>query len=254
MTLSGAVSFVYEVLWTRLLGQVLGGSTAAFASMLASFLLGIALGSAIASRFARTRESAALGFAVVQLGIGVLAWLAFRAADFLPMLADAVGASPSAPASGAAAAGVILLPLTLCIGATFPFGVRLLARGADEAASVSGRVYAWNTVGSILGAIAAGFVLLPWLGLENTALVGVVVSLALSVVAAWLATPHRRTVVASIAAAGLVAALVVGLPTPMNLLLHSAISGKRIHGELYYLGVGRSATVTVVEGPMGWRC
>ena len=26
MTISGAVSFTYEVLWTRLLGQVLGGS------------------------------------------------------------------------------------------------------------------------------------------------------------------------------------------------------------------------------------
>ncbi|MHA7839950.1 MAG: fused MFS/spermidine synthase, partial [bacterium] len=70
MTLSGAVSFVYEVLWTRLLGHVLGGSTAAFASMLSSFLLGIALGSAVASRFARTRESAARGFILAQLGTG----------------------------------------------------------------------------------------------------------------------------------------------------------------------------------------
>jgi len=104
MTISGAVSFVYEVLWTRLLGQVLGGSTAAFASMLSSFLLGIALGSAIASRFAKTRAKAAVGFALAQFGTGVLAWVAFRAADRLPDLAHAVGASPSAPASGAAAA------------------------------------------------------------------------------------------------------------------------------------------------------
>ncbi|MEM9208724.1 MAG: fused MFS/spermidine synthase, partial [Pseudomonadota bacterium] len=52
MLLSGANAFVYEVLWTRLLGHVLGGSVAAFATMLASFLAGITLGSAIASRFA----------------------------------------------------------------------------------------------------------------------------------------------------------------------------------------------------------
>jgi len=252
MTVSGAVSFVYEVLWTRLLGQVLGGSTAAFASMLSSFLLGIALGSAIASRFAKTRASAALGFGLAQLGIGVLAWIAFRAADLLPDLAHAVGASPSSPAPGAAAAGVVLLPLTLCIGATFPFGVRLLARDAGEAAAVSGRVYAWNTVGSILGAILAGFFLLPVLGLEKTAMVGVVTSLSLATLTAWFMIP-RRTVLAGIAVASLSVAGVVGLPTPIDLLLHSAISGARIPGELFYLGVGRSATVTVVEDSHGWK-
>jgi len=252
MTISGAVSFVYEVLWTRLLGQVLGGSTAAFASMLSSFLLGIALGSAIASRFAKTRAKAAVGFALAQFGTGVLAWVAFRAADRLPDLAHAVGASPSAPASGAAAAGAMLLPVTLCIGATFPFGVRLLARNANEAASVSGRVYAWNTVGSILGAILAGFLLLPVLGLENTAMVGVVTSLSLATLTAWLALP-RRTLLAGLAITSLAIVAVVGLPTPVNLLLHSAISGTRTAGELYYLGVGRSATVTVVENFRGWK-
>ncbi len=252
MMISGAVSFVYEVLWTRLLGQVLGGSTAAFASMLSSFLLGIALGSALAARFATTRSAAARGFALAQLGSGLLAYLAFRAADRLPDLAHAVGANPAAPAPGAAAAGVILLPVTLCIGATFPFGVRLLARGAQEAAAVSGRVYAWNTVGSILGAILAGFALLPALGLENTALCGVLTSLTLAVFACLATTPRPR-LVAALAAVALVGAAIVGLPRPENLLLHSAISGTRMPGELFYLGVGRSATVTVVENRTGWR-
>ncbi len=249
---SGAVSFVYEVLWTRLLGQVLGGSTAAFASMLSSFLLGIALGSAVAARFAKTRERAALGFGLAQFGIGVMGWVAFRAADRLPDLAHAVGASPSSPAAGAAAAGVVLLPVTLCIGATFPFGVRLLARDADEAASVSGRVYSWNTVGSIIGAVLAGFFLLPVLGFENTAMVCVVTSLSLAGLATWFALP-RRTVLAGIAVTSLAVLCVIGLPTPTRLLLHSAISGTRTPGELFYLGVGRSATVTVVETVRGWQ-
>ena len=48
--LSGVASFTYEVLWTRLLGHLLGGSVYAFATMLASFLVGIALGSAFAAR------------------------------------------------------------------------------------------------------------------------------------------------------------------------------------------------------------
>jgi spermidine synthase len=252
MTASGAVSFLYEVLWTRLLGQILGGSTAAFASMLSSFLLGIALGSALASRFATTRAAAARGFAIAQLGTGVLAFAAFRAADLLPQLAQAVGASPSAPAPGAAAAGIVLLPVTLCIGATFPFGVRLLARNAEEAATVSGRVYAWNTVGSIVGAVLAGFFLLPMLGLENTAMVGVITSLLLAIATAWLILP-RRTILAGVAATSLLVVAIVRLPTPENLLMHSAISGTRMAGEIFYLGVGRSATVTVIEYAQGWR-
>jgi spermidine synthase len=252
MTISGAVSFVYEVLWTRLLSQVLGGSTAAFASMLSSFLLGIALGSALASRLAKTRQSAALGFALAQLGTGVLAWIAFRAADYLPDLAHAVGANPAAPAAGAAAAGILLLPVTLCIGATFPFAVRLLARNAEEAATVSGRVYAWNTLGSIFGATLAGFALLPILGLENTALAGVATNLVLGLTACWLATP-RRTRLAGATAIALIAGMVLGLPTPESLLMHSAITGTRTPGDLYYLGVGRSATVTVIETHTGWR-
>ncbi|MDB4512330.1 fused MFS/spermidine synthase, partial [Arenicella sp.] len=56
MLLSGANSFIYEVLWTRLLGHVLGGSITAFSTMLAGFLSGIAIGSAVASRFAKTRR------------------------------------------------------------------------------------------------------------------------------------------------------------------------------------------------------
>lgn len=252
MTVSGVVSFVYEVLWTRLLGQVLGGSTAAFASMLSSFLLGIALGSALAARFATSRAAAARGFALVQLGAGLLGYAAFRAADRLPDLAHAVGASPAAPAAGAAAAGLVLLPVTLCIGATFPFGVRLLARDAEEAAAVSGRVYAWNTVGSIIGAIVAGFFLLPLLGLENTAQVGVLTSLSLGLLAAVLATP-RRWILAGACGVAIVATAIVGLPRPERLLLHSAISGTRIDGSIFYLGVGRSATVTVTENTRGWR-
>ena len=54
MLISGAASFIYEVLWTRMLSHILGGSIFAFATMVASFLLGIAAGSAVASRVARS--------------------------------------------------------------------------------------------------------------------------------------------------------------------------------------------------------
>ena len=119
----------------RLLGQLLGGSTAAFATMLASFLAGIALGSAIASRFAtHARARPRSASASRSSGSARVAWLAFRAADRAARLRPtALGASVNALAPGALLAVAMLLPLTLCIGATFPFAVRLLARDASDA-------------------------------------------------------------------------------------------------------------------------
>ena len=250
--LSGFVSFAYEVLWTRLLGQILGGSTHAFATMLASFLLGIALGSAIAARFARSRSFAAVGFALAQIGTGVFAWIAFAAADQLPTLAASLGATARNPAPGILLAGGYLLPFTLCIGATFPFAVRLFAGSAEDAAVVSARVYAWNTVGSILGAVLAGFALLPGLGLEGTLALGVALNFGLAAATAWLASPSRKPL-AGLAAAGMAAVLLLPQEPPWQLLRNSVLTGQPFPGEIVYLGVGRSATVTLIRSGATYR-
>ena len=54
---SGAVSFCWEILWTRLLTHLCGGSVYAFSTMLATFLIGLALGSVIAARLPSPRSS-----------------------------------------------------------------------------------------------------------------------------------------------------------------------------------------------------
>ena len=252
IAISGAVSFVYEVVWVRLLGFVLGGSTAAFATMLASFLIGIALGSALASRFARTRHVAAIGFAVAQLGTALASWGIFRLADRLPEIAGALGATPSQLGSGSLAAIGLMLPITLCIGATFPFAVRLHAPHAQAAARASARVYAWNTIGSIVGSIGAGFVLLPMFGFEGAVLVGVLANVALAVWAAVNETRARRPLIAI--AVGIMAIVLLVPPTsPKNLFRYSALSNRTLSGELEFSAVGRSATVALVREQFGWR-
>ena len=62
MLISGANTFTYEVLWTRLLSHILGGSIVAFSTMLAAFLSGIAIGSALAARYARNAGTALTAF------------------------------------------------------------------------------------------------------------------------------------------------------------------------------------------------
>ena len=239
MLLSGANTFSYEVLWTRLLGHILGGSIAAFSTMLASFLAGIAIGSAIAARFARKRSSALTAFVVTQCGIAITSILIYESLPFL--IPETAGLSGNIPMAIA-----ILLPATLFVGATFPFAVRILARDENDAAASSARVYAWNTFGAIVGAAVAGFVLIPLLKYEGAIQLAVTLNAALALAASTLLVKaHYRTA----AAAGLVfAAVALGYrPTlPEEILRTSPLTASSL-GEIRFYEVGRSATVLVVE-------
>jgi predicted membrane-bound spermidine synthase len=243
---SGAVSFAYEVLWTRLLGHLIGASLDAFATMLASFLLGIALGSAFAARVATTRQRAALGFGVAQLGIAVTGYAAFALADRLPELSRWLGAGPAAPLASAAVAAATLLPITLCIGATFPFVVRLLASSPEQAAGATARAYAWNTLGAIAGALGAGFLLLPRLGFEGTVNAAVAVNLGLAALTAFAASPRRLRLAALAAAAG-VGLLVLPARPPWVLLSATPLTESTPRGPILYSAVGRSCTVLLFD-------
>ena len=192
IAVSGFTSFAYEVLWVRLLGHMVGVGVIAFSVMLASFLAGIALGSAIAARLATTRRSAGLGFALAQLGVAALSLLAFAISDRMPDLREALHLRGVSRLSNVPLCMLTLLPPTLMIGATFPFAVRVLASGSEDAGPASARVYAANTLGSIAGAVGAGFFLIPALGFEGMLGMGVAINLLLAALAALLFEPRRR--------------------------------------------------------------
>ncbi len=249
---SGFVSFTYEVLWVRLVGHVVGSGAQAFATMLASFLAGIAIGAAIASRLASSRSRAALGFGLAQLGIAGFSIAAFAIVNQIPEFSEWVrvrGSSVIWTHIGACA--VTLFPAALCIGATYPFAVRVLAIGSDTAGPASARVYSANTVGSIAGSICAGFLLIPGLGFAGALIVAVALNLALAGAAALIFEPRRR-IVAAIAAAGGIALAVAPPATPWNMLRASSMGGMRSWGPVTYLGVGRSSTVLVTDERAAW--
>ncbi len=237
---SGAAAFVYEVLWTRLLAHVLDGSIQAFATMLAAFLSGIALGGGLAGRFAERGDRAARAFAACQVAIAVLSVAVYAAIG--PLLPG--GGSPAALAVYAWA---VMFPAACFIGATFPLAVRILARDEREAGAVTARVYAWNTVGGIAGAILAGFLLLPALGFGGTVKLVACLNLSLALLALALAPDPARKQVAGVALAlvALIALYHPGRPQAVvsNLRLVGELAAPR---ELFY-AVGRSATVLALE-------
>ncbi len=252
MLFSGLASFTYEVLWTRLLGHLLGGSVYAFATMLASFLTGIAIGSAVAARLATTADRAVRGFAWAQLGTAGLSLAAFLAMDRLPGVAASLGLMGNAsPEAKAVLAATVLLPSALSIGATFPFAVRTLARSEREAGRASARVYTWNTIGAILGALGAGFFVLPWLGYAGsvTAAIALNLTLAAATTVLW---NERRRLVAIPALAGAIGLALLQPSDPWTLLRTSPLATTPAGGNVRHFAVGRSATVLLLDEPSGW--
>jgi spermidine synthase len=254
MLLAGAVAFFQEVLWSRMLSHVVGSSIYAFGVMVASFLVGIALGGGIAAGIARTRERAAsaLGIALILAAFGAaLAWLLLERlvpekAGLMRNITEFAGLKLP---MNALLSGLLLLPMTLAIGATYPLAVRVLAVDAEDAGRASARVYAWNTVGAIIGALAAGFVLIPALRYEGAIQLAVLASAALGVLALWLLVKVHR-VVAIAATVVALASLAFWPKPPMKLLVTSPLN-IGTEGRVLSYDIGRSASVVMLASDGG---
>ena len=239
MFVSGGVALFHEVLWTRLLSHVLGSSLHAFGIMLASFLGGLAVGAAAGSALAGNRRSAVPGFAVSQMACGLAAASAYLLVNRL--LPDSPGI-----ASNTILAAAILIPIAFFSGATFPLAVRILARRTEDAAPAAARVYAWNTFGAIIGALAGGFVLIPALRFEGSIQLAVAASAALALAAAVLLERTYRGISIAVGAIAVATIATFWPPAPWAVLRASPLHINNA-GRMLYYGVGRSASVVVLE-------
>ena len=245
MTFSGIATFIYEVLWTRLLSHVLGGSVAAFSVMLAAFLTGIALGSAVAARYANSRALSVRYFIACQFFIALAV-----AATFYYL--NTIDIKSTGLFGNSALAFFVLLPSTLFIGATFPFAVRIFALDEHDAPAASGRVYAYNTLGAIIGATLAGFFLIPALKYEGAVVVGVLINLSLAL-ALYLRTQEKAFSFKSVGSvAGVLVVLCVAVfyrpGAPFNLITQSPLVSEKVDPTtVEYYDVGRSSTVLLAE-------
>ena len=121
---SGAVSMVYEVAWTRALTLVIGKLTFAFSAMLITFLLGIACGAAVYSAVWGRRRPGPTAFAAIQVGIAATTLFVVLFFERLPELFLMAFAHSKAPAFvellQVMVSGLVLLPSTVLIGRHFP--------------------------------------------------------------------------------------------------------------------------------------
>jgi spermidine synthase len=195
--LSGATGLIYEVLWARMLGLVFGATTIAISAVLAAFMGGLALGSEIAGRLGARLRRPLRAYGVIEIGIGIYALavpLLFRGIDsayagiwarFHP------GFYGFAFSRFLLALLVLGIPTTL-MGATLPVLSAALARSRLGSTSVA-RFYTYNLAGAIVGAIIAGFVLLPSFGVRATIWIAAAINLVIGLGAMVIDSKLRST-------------------------------------------------------------
>ena len=268
---TAVASFVYEIDWIRMLALVLGGATHAFELMLSAFILGLALGALWIRRRVDRLRNPLRTLGLVQWTMGLLAlatlpiyvasfdWMAQLMATFAKTDFGYVGFT----AARYALCLVIMLPATFCAGMTLPIITRTLIRHGEGERAI-GRVYAWNTLGSIVGVALAGLVLLPLIGVKAMLIAGATLDMVIGVMlvlrsqdrrigSGWLTLPSHRVLAAGLAAGAIVVGVAasVGVELEKRLLVsgvfrHGKVTESETWDVLFYRD-GRTASVSSVR-------
>lgn len=222
LALSGFAGLGMEILWFRHFSIMLGAFRAVFSLLLTVILVGIGVGSLAASGLQRRKNPAASLLGVQALFIiATLAgvWNA-DSSDIDRTISDAMhafGVSASIDQGGSPGAlrelWFNLRPMlvevavpALLIGFSFPLGNAVIQHAELSVGRRAGTLYLANTAGAVCGSLVAGFVLLPWLGLQAGTSVLMMVAAAGLIPLYRAAIPDRRSLVAAAAAIAAVAA------------------------------------------------
>ncbi|MEX1173127.1 MAG: fused MFS/spermidine synthase [Chloroflexota bacterium] len=199
--LSGAAGLVYEIVWSRQLVLVFGNTTQAVSTILTGFFGGMAIGAAIGGRIADRVRSPLRMYAVLELVLVAVVLVTPLTFDLIHEayrgVYPALEGTPWIGVVRLVLAVIAISPATILMGATFPSLMRYLTADASLSRSF-GRLYAANTIGAILGTLAAGLVLIEILGLSGALAVGAAGSLVSGLAA--LALDRRAQRPASTAA------------------------------------------------------
>lgn len=176
---SGVAGLIYEVGWTRLITLYMGQSTAAASTVVASFMGGLAIGSYAGGRIAQQVSSlqSLYCYIVLEFVVGAMALIMPHELSALtPILTvayrDGAGNIFSL-VRFILCLGTIAIPSAM-LGATFQLAVRSYITSNHDARHASSVLYSANTCGAALGSLAAGFFLVPLLGVRATTLIGVI--------------------------------------------------------------------------------
>jgi predicted membrane-bound spermidine synthase len=203
---SGFAGLIYQAVWSHYLGLTLGHAAYAQSLVLGIFMGGMALGALLASRVAESRRRLIMAYAVIE-GIVGIAGLVFHGV-FVAYTDVSQGTVLPALDSPALAhtyqwlsAALLILPQSILLGTTFPLmsaGYLRIAPADDS--RILGGLYFSNSIGAAFGALAATFLLLPWVGMPGAMFSAGVLNLLVAAAAAAVSFYVREGGASSVSA------------------------------------------------------
>lgn len=229
---TGFVFFLSELVWYRLAGPILGGSTYTFGVILAVALLGIGIGGYLHSLRSDKGNASVAEFGITCTLQALFLIIPFAMGDTLALLAYHLHNFGNSSFSMLSAGWVIVtvimvLPAAMVAGYQFPLMFALKGQGVDGVAKDTGQIYAANTLGAIVGALAGGFGLIPLLGANGAWLFAVAALLLLGVF--LIVITARKAVVSTVVSSifALMAFSMFFSDGPTSLWKHTAIGAGR---------------------------
>ena len=199
--LSGAAALIYEVVWTRSLSTVMGSSTYAVSTMLAAFMAGLSVGGALGALLSPRIHRPYLAFAWCEFGIGstglmtIPVIMAATPLYIKSFYAFHLSFQAFSAVQFAIIFAIMAAPTTL-MGLTFPLVMKMFSSNGGDIGTQSGRLYCVNTLGAIVGSTAAGFFLIPTLGIKGTAIVAASTNIVVAVATLILSYSARQSAAA----------------------------------------------------------
>ncbi len=251
MGLSGFTALALEVLWARALVLTIGNSVYAFAAMLSVYLLGIALGSLYAETRAGNTEDPLPALARCQAaiaclsvaGLGVFYFIGRNTLDPKYIYSPLTQASDFFSLFGWAL--LIIFPVTLLMGFFFPVAAQAGVKASGRVGSI-GPLYGANTLGTILGSLATGFILIPHLGTKfSFILMAMLAALTGAFISSLSGEAEKTRFVPWLAVSVLLAVLSFALPDPVFNIISRRLA-VNMPGVLAYYNEDRAGAVSVV--------
>ncbi len=223
---SGMAALMYEVLWTRELELVFGSTVYAVSMMLAAFMSGLSLGAFLGGKWADRSPNLLALFAKLEFGIAVFGLLSLPLVQLLPTVYFYVYDALRPPFAvfffvQLLMSFVIMLVPTTFMGATFPVVSKLNTAALDELGTDVGNVYSINTLGSIIGSLATGFLLIPLVGVQATTFIAAAVNLGVAMSMFWISRSFPKGTPAITGGVVLAGAILVGAFSTQSAFAHN---------------------------------
>jgi len=251
--LSGLTALGSQVVWTRVLTLLLGPTVYAFSIILAVFLIGLGAGSSFGSFLARTYARPRLALGICQLLLVLcVAWAAATINASLPYwpINPELAWSPwfNFQLDFIRVLWAIF-PATCLWGASFPLALAAAANPGEDAARMTGGIYAANTVGAIIGALAFSILLIPLIGTFRSQYLLIVICLTAGLLMILVSMPGRKGIAIASGALVVTALLVWRIPgLPGGLVAFGRdLLTTYPAPTLLYVGEGINSSVAVAQ-------